>query len=517
MTDSLAAQASPVSAVTVHAGSQAEAGRIVGRNMLALVLSQFVTTPVSIVVNAMLARALGARDFGVIYLASTVLSVGFLVVDWGGRGQVAAEIARDRKSAPAIFGTGLVLRIGLAAAVLAALPGCARLMGYDASVRLALGILGMRFAIASLGDLCNGVLRGFEKIDWQARATVAGNLIEAALVIAVLLLGGDLKSALTAQVVAVSITLCVQAILVSRLRMGRPRVDSVSARLLVTGGLGFLFLDFVLKMQPYIDAAFLSRLAPAQALGWYSAAQRISGVLVFPSLTLNLALYPTLARLWKHDRATHERMMQIGLRLVIVLGVLAGMGTVIFAPLVVGIVYGKGAWAPAAADLSVLAVYVVLVYTSIVLGAGIASAQRQFRWAVAQSFCLLVSVGLDPLLIPWAQARYGNGSLGVCISVAVAEVFMVAAGIVILPHGRALALGRTVRRALLAGAAMGIVGFVLRGLPVIAIPATVLAYGGVLWLQGEIDSDLALLARMTVLGKLRRGGAAADAQVTLAS
>src|SRR4051794_23844722 len=97
MTDYLAAQASPAAALTADAGSQAQAGRIVGRNMLALVLSQFVTTPVSIVVNAMLARALGARDFGVIYLASTVLGVGFLVVDWGGRGQVAAEIARDRK------------------------------------------------------------------------------------------------------------------------------------------------------------------------------------------------------------------------------------------------------------------------------------------------------------------------------------------------------------------------------------------------------------------------------------
>ncbi|HET7787719.1 MAG TPA: oligosaccharide flippase family protein [Myxococcales bacterium] len=512
MTDSLAAQAAPASTLTPGVASHAEAGRIVGRNMLALVLSQFVTTPVSIVVNAMLARALGATSFGAIYLASTVLSVGFLLVDWGGRGQVAAEIARDRKSAPAIFGTGLLLRIGLAAAVLAALPACARLMGYDAPVRLALGILGLRFAIVSLGDLCNGVLRGFEKIDWQARATVAGNLIEAALVIATLLLGGGLKAALTAQVVAVSITLCVQVALMSRLHMGRPRIDSVSARLLVSGGLGFLFLDFVLKMQPYIDAAFLSRLAPPQALGWYSAAQRISGVLIFPSLTLNLALYPTLARLWKHDRATHEKMMRIGLRLVIVLGVLAGTGTAIFAPFIVSIVYGKEAWAPAAADLAVLAAYVLLVYTTIVLGAGIASARRQFRWALAQSFCLVVSVALDPLLIPWAQARYGNGSLGVCISVVVAETFMVTAGVLILPHGRKLNLGRTVRRALLAGAAMGAIGYLLRGLPAIAIPATVLAYGGALWLQGEIDSDLAMLVRMAFVNKLARRSGAAPAE-----
>jgi hypothetical protein len=69
---------------------------------------------------------------------------------------------------------------------------------------------------------------------------------------------------------------------------------------------------------------------------------------------------------------------------------------------------------------------------------------------------------------------------------------------------------------LLAGAAMGGAGFLLRGLPALAIPATVLAYGGALWLQGEIDSDLVMLVRMALLNKLARrsGPVPAEPQVT---
>src|SRR5688572_16164984 len=61
---------------------QPHAGHIVGRGMLALVFSQLITTPISIVVNALLARTLGASDFGAIYFAMTALGVWYLFVEW---------------------------------------------------------------------------------------------------------------------------------------------------------------------------------------------------------------------------------------------------------------------------------------------------------------------------------------------------------------------------------------------------------------------------------------------------
>jgi O-antigen/teichoic acid export membrane protein len=471
-------------------------------------------------VNAALARKLGVSNFGAIYLAGTVLTLAFLLVDWGAQGQVAAEIARHPGSAPRIFGTGLALRLSLAAAVLIALRPFASLMGYDATVRTALALLGFRYAVASVGSLCNAVLRGFERIGWQARATVLGAVFEAVLVIAALLRGGGLQGALTAQVVAVSITLCVQLLLVARLGMGRPSLDGAAARVLLGGGFTFLLLELVLKLQPYIDAAFLSRLAAPEALGWYSAASRITGVLIFPALTLQTALYPTLARLWKHDRPSYEALMRIGLRAVIILGVLAATGTIIFSPLIVRLVYGAAAYGPAATNLAVLSPFMLLVYGSLVLGSGINACARQLRWALAQSFCLVVSVALDPLLIPWAQARYGNGSLGVCISVVVAEVAMVNAGVAILPvQVRGTSLGRTLRCSLLAGAAMGLVGYLLRGLPALAIPATTIAYVAVLWLQGEIDSDLVSTLRSVVFSRLggERSAAKASPSASIAT
>ena len=187
-------------------------------------------------------------------------------------------------------------------------------------------------------------------------------------------------------------------------------------------------------------------------------------------------------------------MVRLGLRTVTLLGVLAATGTALFSPFVVGLVYGRAAYAPAAVDLSILSGYVLLVYTSVILGSFLTAAGRQWKWALAQSFCLVVSLVLDPILIPWAQAQYGNGVIGVCVSVVTAEVIMVSSGLILLPRGALeWSLARTLGRCLAAAGGMAIIGLLLRGYPVVAIPLTVITYVALLWLQRELDPDLLTL------------------------
>jgi O-antigen/teichoic acid export membrane protein len=471
--------------------------------MFALVASQFVTTPVSMVVNAMLARSLGASSFGAVYLATTTLALAFLVVEWGGGNQISAAVARDRTATARIVGTGVLLRVTISSAVLAAIPFFADWMHYDDQVRIALRLCGLRLALVSVGTLCSAVLRGHEKLHWHALASVAGNLLDAALVIPTLLLGGGLRQVLTAQVVAAALALAVQLTLVSRLGVGRFRVERRAVHLILGGGFSFFVLDIILKLQPYIDASFLERLAASQSLGWFSAANRITGVLMFPAYTLTTALYPTMARLWHGDRETCNQMVRLGLRMVMLIGMLAATGAALFSPFVVDVIYGHEKYAPAAVDMSILSAYVLLVYMSMVLGSFLSAAGRQWKYAFAQSFCLLVSAILDPMLIPWAQQRYGNGSIGVCMSLVTAEVAMVSAGILLLPRKTLnRSVGMTSLRCALAGALAGAVGLWLRPHPLLAIPATVLAYAGALRVQGELNPELLVLVPPRLLNAL---------------
>ncbi len=511
MTDPGATSGSDAGTAPPLAVTAPPAGGLVARNMLALVFSQFITTPVSMVVNAILARSLGAADFGVIYFANTTLLVAFLLVEWGSQ-FLAGEVARNRSRAGELFGAAAAQRLAFSVLVLLLIPRASALLGYDGRVEGVLMLCAGRMAIASIGSLCSAIFRGFERLSWHARTTVFGNVLEAGVLVPTLLLGGRLRAALIAQLVAASITTAVQIVLMLRLRMGRPQFKLRAIPGLLRGGLGFLVLDLVLRLQPYIDASFLAKLARPEAMGWYSAANRIVGALLFPATTLSFAIYPTASRLWAEDQPSFASLVRLALRAVAIVGIFAATGAILFAGLAVDLLYGAQRFGPAAGNLRILGVYVVLVYGSIVLGIGIAAARRQVIYAVAQSFCLVVSLVLDPILIPRFERTAGNGGLGVSASVTIAEVAMVAAGLVIIPAGVIdRSLLTTVGRALAAALAMASVGFALRSFPFLALPLSVGTYAAVLWALGGLDREILELLRDTFRRKGRPPAASAQA------
>jgi len=489
-----AADVEPPRTAPAEAASQVRASGLVARNMLSLVFSQFVTTPVSIVVNAVLARSLGAADFGIIYFANTALLVAFLFVEWGSQ-FLAGEVACKRSQAGELFGAAVTQRLAFASTVLLLIPPASAVLGYDARVKTVLLLCAARMAIGTVGSACSAVFRGFERLSWHARTAVFGNVLEASVLIPTLLLGGRLYAALIAQLVAASITAAVQIALLVRLDMGRPRFTFRAVKELLRGGVGFLVLDIVVRLQPYIDATFLSKLARPDAMGWYSASNRIVGVILFPATTLSFAIYPTISRLWAEDRHSYAALVRLALRALTIVGIFAATGTILFSGVAIDLIYGAR-FGPAAGNLRILGIYVVLVYASIVVGTGIGAARRLLPYTFAQSFCLVVSLLLDPILVPYFERAAGNGGLGVSTSVVVAETAMVAAGIVILPSevvDRSLLL--TLGRSLAAALGMASVGFVLRAYPYLALPLSVGTYAALLWALGGLDREVLDLLR----------------------
>ncbi len=140
------------------------------------------------------------------------------------------------------------------------------------------------------------------------------------------------------------------------------------------------------------------------------------------------------------------------------------------------------------------------------LGTCLLAAGKQRAWAIVQCLCVLVSAGLDPILVPWFQARTANGGLGTCVTSVVSEIFMLIAGIWLTPRG---VFDRTLLRqlflAMLAGGAMALVGRLLHSVTPFAVaPAAVTVYGIALVLIGGIDKEHLQMFRRILDRRLAR-------------
>jgi O-antigen/teichoic acid export membrane protein len=467
----------------------------VARNALWLVLGQAVSTTLAIVLSAALGRSLGAADFGVYYLVTSITTLAFVFVEWG-PSQVVRDVAREPAAAGRLLGTTLAWRAGAAVVAGIAATAVAWLLGYD-SRTLGLGAVVMAATLPlALAQAHGLVFRAVERMDDDAAVTVTGKVLIVALTLPALALGGGLLSVLLAQGGAALVALGVAFAIYRRRRLPALATDLATLRTLFWGGLPLLTLSLAIYGQNYFDAVILSKLGSARAVGWYAAARNFTGTLIVPATILASASYPRLSRM-AQDPTAFSAEVRAALRPVLGLGALAAAGTWLFADLAVSLVYGRAGFAPAIDVLRLSSPVIFLFFIDVLLGMSIIAAGRERAFSIAKVVSVGVAVAADLLLVPWCEVRFGNGGLGVVLASLVSEVVMCGAALLIAPLGtvnRGLLLD--MGRAILAGAGAVLIGLLLSPLhDLVRLPVAV---GGFVALAFALG-----LARRGDLGLLR--------------
>src|SRR5262249_34424744 len=138
----------------------------------------------------------------------------------------------------------------------------------------------------------------------------------------------------------------------------------------------------------------------------------------------------------------------------------------------------------------------LLVYVGMMFGQAILARGRTAPLAWVKVTSVVVATALEFVLIPWSQARFENGGVGVVFALAGGEVLMVVAAVVLIWDS----LNRGMFVDLLRGLAVGAVTIaIMRSLPVIpwfvGVPFCISSFLGLCFLAGLLHrDDLQLLA-----------------------
>jgi O-antigen/teichoic acid export membrane protein len=461
---------------------------VILRNAFFLVISQAIVTPLSLVINAVMGRYLGTTAFGELYLAGTFAGFGFLLVEWGQGALLTGEVARDRTRAGELLGSSIVFRLAASVVVGVALVLVAFYLGKDAAFATVLLLVVVSAAMGTVVGAAQDVVRGFERMDFGAASYVGWQVLRLVVVVPTVLAGGRIRAVLVAQAVCGAIGLVVVLRLLGRVGVPRLGFRGTTVKELFARGTPFLVFGLATALQLNVDALFMARYASPEAVGWYAAASKLQGALVYPAGVLIAAIYPTLCRLHVEDLAAYRRTAAAALRTTTILVVPVALCCFLYPDVGVRL-YSRDAFRPAEDDLRIMAAYLFLVYFSMPVGTSLVAAGKQRAWAITQFGCVVSSLVLSPLLIRRFQASHGNGGLGVCLASVCAEVLMVIIGVALLPRG---IFDRTFRRklalALLAAAVMAGVGLAtLRFTSFVSAPLALGAYLLCLRLTGVLD------------------------------
>lgn len=314
------------------------------RNALFLLLAQLLSTAFAVALSAALGRALGAAEFGLFFVATSMAGFAYVVVEWGQTQYVVREIAQHSHKEGVLLGTTLAARV-LGTVLAAALTaGTARALGYDArTCGLAALFVGTMLPFF-LSQALSLVFRARERMEYDAAAAIVDRALTLAATLIAVALGAGVFGAALAVGVGGLASLITATVLLRRQGMPRPSISRVETKAMLLGGAAIVLTNVESSVQPYIDAIVLSKLTPAEVVGWYGVARTFVGTLVAPAVILSVAAYPRFSRAAAAP-SEFRRELHLVMRPLIGLAVLASVGTFLFGQAAVDLVYGNEGFA----------------------------------------------------------------------------------------------------------------------------------------------------------------------------
>ena len=473
--------------------------RTIARNTIARGAGEIAAKIGSLGFYAVMARELGADDFGSFIFALSLSSVVLMAAGFGMDALMTREIAKDRESVHTLLSTVMVLKASMLFALIGVLAGVALIGPYNSATRIAVVVVGAGVAIEMLSATLHAVVQGFERMEVGAVGLVAQRTVTAVVGIAVLLEGGGLIPAslvfLGGSIVGYLVTwFYMRRVVQPEFRPDRSQFMKV---LKISAPIGVASLMFTVLLR--LDATLISFFTHGDQaeVASYGAAYRLIDATMFVSWAFGSAMLPWLARQDQRDTKLLARGSAVGLKLLTAFLLPIGVGYVVFAPTLINIIYGSG-FTAAVLPLRLLGMMTVFYAINAYASSVLIARHRPGVFARGIGLVLALNVVMNVILIP------RHGADGAAFAAIVSGALLAAYSIW---HVRAAVGGFSLPRAFAGPVIGGVVlaAFVLvTSLPFIpsAIIATLLYIAVLFGFERVLFSDdLALLTGIIRSGR----------------
>jgi O-antigen/teichoic acid export membrane protein len=415
-------------------------------------VSQVITWVLSWILLILLPRYLGDSGFGKLFFAlsygmifSTLINLGvnlFLVrevaVLRASPENAPEENARRSAALQGLLSNVLTLKVALAAVVFVLQSALIYCLPYDTATRHAVLVIGLGSCLGAITQTLSGAFQGLESMLAPNLALIAEKAIVTGGCALLLWNGSGLLPVCWVYTAASGVNFALQLGLLRRHERFGFAWDRPLLRRIFAGGLPFLIWVIFGEIYIRIDVMMLSLMTTDAVVGWYGAATRIYGTLLFVPNILTTSVFPAMMRMGSGaaaDEGAFARASERLMNLLLFTAVPISAGAIVVAEPLVRMLYGTGPLRNAAPNLQVLGFSILLVCVDVVLGTVLIAKGKEKPWA-----CMAIAAAVfNPLVnlwaIPLATRWWGNGGIGASAATLLTEALMMAGAFWLMPPG----------------------------------------------------------------------------------
>ena len=173
----------------------------------------------------------------------------------------------------------------------------------------------------------------------------------------------------------------------------------------------YILSGMMVAIYGQTDKFMLKQMLDETSVGYYSLASSVNLMWVFVLQAIIDSMYPTIMRLYEKDREQFDRKNRQLYAIVIYVSMAAAVCFVLFAPLVIRILYGD-AYMPAVGPLRVITWYTIFSYLGMARNAWIVCMNKQKYLKYMYLSAVFINIGLNYIMIPmWGASGAALASL----------------------------------------------------------------------------------------------------------
>jgi O-antigen/teichoic acid export membrane protein len=373
----------------------------IAKNTMVLLIAQIISTGMGFFYLAVIARYLGDTGFGTISFALALIGILMFFTDWGLTSLITRDVARTPQIANKFLGTAIALKLPVAAITALFICLAAVLMDYPPDTRMVLYIMALSMTFSSFVSLLNALFQGFGKMQYQALGQLLNGAIMLAGALAIKQMGLGLVGFAWVYCIASGAVLLFN-IIVCLARFARPslEIDMAFIRATLKESLPFGLSGLFMSIFYYISSVILFNVSGSDSAGWYNGAYRLIVFVLFIPSVVNVSIFPVMSRLFVTSRDMLRFATEKYFKYMAMLGIPMGIGTLLLAGRIIGLILGPG-FENSAIALQILIWSAVFLFMGSPFTRLLETSNNQIAVTKITLLCMATNVVLNIMLIPY--------------------------------------------------------------------------------------------------------------------
>jgi O-antigen/teichoic acid export membrane protein len=350
--------------------------RVIG-NLASLLTSEVVNRATTFVLYALVARYLGAFEFGQLSLALTLFAIAQVLAGVGLKTLIAREVAKDRTKTDRYLVNGSVIVVACSLLSMTALLVFVRLAGYSPGTASAILLLSLGVLPFSLSFINKAVFQAWERMHYIAWANVPVHVAKVGLAFLLLRQGHCLFKLILLLLACYVAILVLEWWLLQYIVRPRLRIDRRFCLTMIRSTSPFLGITVVMAINANLDLLLLSRLTDETQVGLYSAAAQLTIPLIIIYEKTMLSVFPEMCRRFAIGIVGLKRISEKVLELLLAIALPAVVGLSFLAEPAFLLLYGNADFLLASPALRILVWTLIMWAFNHVLGRALVASLRE--------------------------------------------------------------------------------------------------------------------------------------------